>query len=92
MKRSATIPGATVLGMRLFLTGCADMKPQDFAETEPKFDLYEYFEGKTVAWGLFEDRFGTVRRQFKVDIIGSVDKSESHETLTLDEHFTYADG
>jgi len=87
MKRSATI-----LGVCLLLTGCAEMKPDDFANTEPKFDLYEYFEGQTVAWGLFEDRFGKVRRQFKVEITGTVDQNDGQEVLVLDEHFTYADG
>jgi Protein of unknown function (DUF3833) len=37
---------------------------------------------------VFEDRFGRVRRQFKVDIDGSFDGRE----LTLVEDFVYADG
>ncbi|MDV7341272.1 DUF3833 domain-containing protein [Terasakiella sp. A23] len=64
------------------------MKPEDFANQEPKLDLFDYFEGKTLAWGIFEDRFGTVRRQFQVDITGTINDN----TLTLDEHFDYADG
>ena len=38
------------------------MKPQDFKESEPKLTLFDYFKGKTSAWGIFEDRFGNVRR------------------------------
>ena len=34
--------------------------------------LEEYFLGQTSAYGLFEDRFGKVRRQFKVDITGEL--------------------
>ena len=54
----------------------------------PRLVLEEYFAGRTRAWGLFEDRFGTVRRQFVVDIEGTWDGRE----LVLDEHFTYSDG
>ena len=64
------------------------MKPSDFANSKPKFLLEEYFAGKTRAWGLFEDRFGTVRRQFVVEINGAWDG----EILTLDEHFNWSDG
>ena len=70
------------------LTGCTAMKPSDFANSKPKFVLEEYFAGKTRAWGLFEDRFGKVRRQFVVEIDGAWDG----ETLTLDEHFDWSDG
>ncbi len=70
------------------MTGCDTMKPEDFADTEPTLVLEEYFLGRTLAWGIFEDRFGKLRRQFVVDIEGTWDG----ETLTLDEHFAYADG
>ena len=40
------------------------MKIEDFENTEPKFVLEEYFLGKTKAWGMFEDRFGRIQRQF----------------------------
>ena len=72
----------------LTLSGCTTMKPIDFKDTQPKLILEEYFSGRTHAWGLFEDRFGKVRRQFTVDITGTWDG----ETLRLDEHFTYGDG
>ena len=64
------------------------MKPEDFAGSEPRFVVEEYFAGQTRAWGIFQDRFGTVRRQFVVDIDGAWDG----ETLTLTEDFRYADG
>lgn len=72
----------------LLLTGCSSMKPHDFKESQPKFVLFDYFKGKTSAWGIFEDRFGNVRRQFQVDIEGLVEGNE----LTLDERFQYSDG
>jgi hypothetical protein len=64
------------------------MNPRDFSDSSRTLDVFEYFEGDTVAWGLFEDRFGKVRRQFRVDITGTVDG----DTLVLDEAFVYADG
>lgn len=74
--------------MVLALTGCASMKPQDFAGNEPRLVLEEYFNGRSKAWGIFQDRFGTLRRQFVVDIHGTWDG----ETLTLVEDFVYSDG
>lgn len=64
------------------------MKPQDFANTKPRFVVEDYFNGRTKAWGIFEDRFGNLRRDFVVDITGTWDG----KTLTLDEDFTYGDG
>ncbi len=64
------------------------MKAQDFDGREPRFRIEDYFAGRTRAWGIFQDRFGTLRRQFTVDIQGSW----NGETLTLDESFVYDDG
>jgi len=72
----------------LVLGGCSSMKPEDYANSTPRLDLFDYFSGKTQAWGMFQDRFGQVRRQFKVDIDGLVEG----EQLTLNESFVYADG
>lgn len=74
--------------LTLALTGCSSMKTDDFKNSAQRFVLEEYFSGKTRAWGLFEDRFGTIRRQFVVDIDGKWDGNE----LTLNEDFIFADG
>lgn len=84
MRRSYGLLFATIF----LITGCSTMKPQDFANSEPRLVVEDYFAGRTRAWGLFEDRFGNLRRQFVVDIDGRWDGLE----LVLDEHFTYADG
>ncbi len=76
------------LAFLLALTGCNSMKPEDFAAAQPRFVLEQYFEGRSRAWGLFQDRFGNVRRQFVVDITGTRDGDE----LTLVEDFRYSDG
>lgn len=70
------------------LWGCSVMKPEDFADAQPRFVVEDYFDGKVRAWGTFEDRFGTIRRQFTVDIEGVWDGRE----LTLVEDFLYDDG
>lgn len=77
-----------IFSLCLLVTGCSTMKPEDFANKTPKIDLFAYFDGQTQAWGIFEDRFGTLRREFRVDITGSIDG----DILTLDEQFDYADG
>ena len=64
------------------------MNLNKFSNIEPEFSLEEYFSGKTEAWGLFHDRFGNLKRSFKVDITGTLYGNE----LTLDEKFLYDDG
>jgi hypothetical protein len=64
------------------------MKVEEFAGTQPVFRPEDYFCGHSRAWGLFQDRFGNVRRQFVVDI----DASMEDGMLVLDESFVYADG
>jgi hypothetical protein len=70
------------------VTGCSRMKPEDFAGREPRLLIEDYFAGRTKAWGIFQDRFGNLRRQFEVEIDGTWDG----EVLTLVEDFTYDDG
>lgn len=72
----------------IVLSGCTNMKPSDFSETSPELRIEDYFAGQTRAWGIFEDRFGNLRRQFVVDIQGRWDG----EALVLDERFRYSDG
>lgn len=61
---------------------------QQAAAAEQSFMLEDYFLGQTRAYGMFVDRFGTIRRQFSVDIQGRFDD----ERLILDEDFTFDDG
>ena len=74
--------------MATALSGCGSMALQDFAASAPEMRIEEYFAGRTKAWGLFEDRFGNVRRQFVVDLVGRWDGRE----LVLEEDFVYDDG
>ena len=42
----------------LIFNGCSNMKLSDYKDKKPLLKLEEYFEGKTIARGVFEDRFG----------------------------------
>ena len=57
------------------------------AERRPTFDLTTFFDGKTVAYGIFEDRFGNLRRQFRVVI----DANREGNMLILDEPTNHLD-
>ena len=72
----------------ILLTNCSDMKPEDYLNTEPKIKIEEYFLGDVKAWGIFQDRFGKVKRQFTAKMEGSFDG----ETLILEEDFSWNDG
>lgn len=72
----------------LLIAGCSQTDMKEFQNNTPKLDLFSFFEGDTIAYGIFEDRFGNLKRQFRVNIKGKV----KNQTLTLDEDFLYDDG
>ncbi len=74
---------AAALFLFLITGGCSNMEPIEFKDSGPTLRIEEYFLGKTRAWGIFEDRFGRLRRQFTVSIHGRIMDGE----LVLDEHF-----
>lgn len=65
------------------------MRIDDFAGRQQTLDVFQYFDGRSRGWGLFEDRFGRLRREFTVDILG---RRVGRDRLRLEEDFTYADG
>lgn len=71
------------------LAGCVG-KPslEDEVLSTRELNLEEFFDGRVVAFGQFQDVFGTVRRRFDVEIEGAWDG----ETLRLVEDFLYEDG
>jgi len=71
------------------LTACTG-KPSldDPSLSHQKLNLEEFFDGNLVAYGQFQDVFGTVRRSFVVTIQGDWDG----ERLRLQEDFVYEDG
>ncbi|GGB91804.1 lipoprotein [Marinobacterium zhoushanense] len=52
------------------------------------FDLFDYFQGTTRAYGIFETPFGRCRRQLVVDLEGRIEG----DTLVLHESFEYDNG
>lgn len=74
----------TLLG----LAGCASQNIEPYAAERPQLDLAQYFNGKVIAHGIFQDRSGQVVRRFTVDMDGRWDGNQG----VLDEHFTYSDG
>ena len=71
------------------LIGCSGAPDLDDPKLSTRnLNLEEFFQGKTVAHGQFQDLFGNVKRRFEVDINGTWDG----QTLTLVEDFIYADG
>ncbi|MGC6485535.1 MAG: DUF3833 domain-containing protein [Candidatus Puniceispirillales bacterium] len=70
------------------LTACSKRGIESLKDGTPPLRLEEFFKGETIAWGIFEDRFGNLRRQFRVNITGTVEGN----TIILDEDFLYDDG
>jgi len=65
------------------------MKIEDYKQYKPEFKLFDYFQGKTRGWGMFQDRSGNLKRQFVVDINGFVTNAGE---LVLEEDFVWSDG
>lgn len=72
----------------LFILSACSAELSDYRQSTPKFDLFEYFQGTTMAWGMVQDYSDKQTRRFEVAIQGSVDK----DTLTLVEDFVFDDG
>lgn len=64
------------------------MKPETLARPQAELRLEDYFLGRTLASGLFQDRSGAVRREFELVVDGSL----TDDVLTLAEDFLYDDG
>lgn len=62
-----------------------DMTPSDDGA---RFELTSFLDGQTKAWGVFEDRFGRLRRRFEVAMHGSWQGN----VFVLDERFVYDNG
>ena len=46
----------------IYLNNCSTMNLEDYKNNEPKLILEDFFSGKTVARGVFEDRFGNIKK------------------------------
>ncbi len=77
-----------LLALSVNIAACARKDVGELVTHKPNFVLEEFFSGNSVAFGIFEDRFGNMRRQFRVNLSGKLDGNR----LVLDEEFLYDDG
>ncbi len=82
------IATGTLLLASMAIGGCSTMKVEDFAGKQPILKPEVYFLGETRGWGMFHDRFGRLRRQFVVDMVGEM----QGDAFVLTEDFVYDDG
>lgn len=73
----------------LIVAGCSTVDVKQYRDRKPVFDLYSYFQGETIGWGIVQDRKGVLLRQFVVTIQGSITENKE---LVLQEHFVWNDG
>lgn len=77
----------TLIFIVFISVGCSS-DLEDYQTTKPNFDLFEYFQGNSTAWGMVQDYTDRQTRRFEVKIIGTVDGDK----LTLVEDFVFDDG
>ena len=82
------VTAALTLGILGGISACARRDVAVLSDRQPGLNLAKFFAGDSVAYGIFEDRFGNLRRQFRVNMTGTVEG----DTLTLVEDFLYDDG
>jgi hypothetical protein len=80
---------AVAVGMAALSSGCATMRPQDFAASPTRFELDRYFVGHARSWGVFENTGGQPRRTFICDSYGKRDPSGA---VILHQQFKFSDG
>ncbi len=85
MQRFCSILLVTLAIITLF--GCSATL-DDYQSQTPELKLEEFFKGKLVAYGMFQDRSNQVMRRFRVDMTGTWEGN----TGILDETFYYQDG
>ena len=71
------------------LFGCSSgINGSVYKKHQPKFELFDFFNGEVKAWGIVQNRSGEVVQRFIVSIDGTI----AGEQLTLDETFEYGLG
>lgn len=61
---------------------------EDYAASQPRLLLEDFFVGPLEAHGMVQNRWGKVLRRFQVTMVGRMEE----ETLILEEDFVYDDG
>lgn len=89
-KRSLVLAAALAAGAVSVaaLSGYAAPPVSTYAGQTPALELARYFNGRVMAHGMFQDRFGKIAKRFTVVIDGQWSGNQG----VLDESFTYSDG
>lgn len=74
-----------LLGFVLILLNGCMTSIEDYEHTEPKFDLFQFFDGKSQAWGMVQDYRGRQVRRFDVELHGVITGNQ----LVLTEDFVF---
>lgn len=74
-----------------WLTSCTSTL-DDYKNTTPKFELSEYFDARSIAFGMLQDYSNQVTRRFCVEIEGSWQTQNGLSQGQLDETFYFDDG
>jgi hypothetical protein len=77
-----------IMGALIMFNGCSTASLDYYAQTSPKADIKDYFNGPIKAWGIVQDWQGKVVNRFDVDMVGQW----KGDTGTLHEHFSYYNG
>ena len=79
---------SALISYLVFITACASVSQQEYAENQPAMDVREFFNGDLSAHGIVKNRSGKIIRYFNADIIASWHNGVG----TLDETFYFDDG
>lgn len=71
-----------------FLLSSCSTNIDDYQQTQPHFDIQNYFNGNVIAWGIVQDHTNKVNRRFCVEIAGKWQDN----TGVLAETFYFNDG
>lgn len=72
----------------LALSGCSDVRVNEYSDNTPVLNPQEFFDGKLSAHGVVKDRAGKVIRYFNADILATW----ADGIGTLEEDFVFDDG
>lgn len=77
-----------LIGVLIMLSSCSSNSLEYYADTSPKADIKEYFNGPIKAWGIVQDWRGRVVERFDIEMVGKWQGDNG----TLTEHFDYYSG
>jgi hypothetical protein len=59
------------LAFTMLLAGCST-EVAEYRQQQPRLDIFHYFQGKTEAWGMVQDRSGKQIRRFTLRLPGTL--------------------